>query len=226
MASKVSDARDNRVANLSESAHNDFVVTTSDVEEACARLLAARPLASADAGEELRDKVREAVAGATAAAQVIKQTQAQKQAFVVDDNDADKDDKLEVEEDVQVDAAWRDLHSLLCANAKAIKRQLEENRLSDAERAAAEAELRRLEERRRMLEELARLEASARAAAEAELQRERKRQAVIAKLRSIGTCEMGFAWLVANGGFRCAGGSHFVTFGQLGVSEKEARSIF
>jgi AAA+ superfamily predicted ATPase len=225
LASKIADARDNRVAHLPDEAAPDAIIERLDVEEACERLIEARPKKTAD---KPRDPEAVAVAFADALAprfkQAYKQKEVQQQPSV--DEDADVDDKVEEDEDVQVEPEWQDLYAQLGANAKEIARLLAEKELDEAERAAAEKELRRLAELRRKLEELARLEAAARAAAEAELQRERKRQAVVAKLRAMGTCEQGFAWIAQGGGFRCAGGSHFVSFAQVGVSEQEARSMF
>jgi SpoVK/Ycf46/Vps4 family AAA+-type ATPase len=82
-----------------------------------------------------------------------------------------------------------------------IKRKLEEERLREA---AARAE------RARKLAEL-------RAREEAEkLERQREAQAQ-AKLRCMGVCPVGFRWIKQAGGYRCAGGAHFVTDSQLGL---------
>lgn len=37
------------------------------------------------------------------------------------------------------------------------------------------------------------------------------------KLRTMGVCVAGFRWIKQGGGYRCAGGSHFVSDGQLGM---------
>jgi hypothetical protein len=221
MASKVTDARDNRVALLPDNVQHDAVIERLDVEEACERLIDARPKALA-----AKRAAVEAVALAGATRPWSNQMHVQKKARRASDDNADEDEAEDEEAVEQVDSEWRDLYAQLGANAKEIARRMAEEQLSDAERAAAEAELRHLAELRRKLEEMARLEAEARAAAEAQMQRERKRQAVIAKLRAMGTCEMGYAWHPVSGGFRCAGGSHWVPYGQVGVSEQEARSIF
>ena len=62
----------------------------------------------------------------------------------------------------------------------------------DRLRAAAEAEMARI--------------------AEEKAQEERKQQ----KLRQMGVCVAGFQWIKQAGGYRCAGGSHFVSEAQLG----------
>ncbi len=38
------------------------------------------------------------------------------------------------------------------------------------------------------------------------------------KLETMGLCPMGYRWIKQAGGYRCAGGSHFVPDGQLGGS--------
>jgi AAA+ superfamily predicted ATPase len=239
LTKKVIDARLNRVARLPEGVTvTDRVVELCDIEEACRRLLAARPPKAA-ANHKHGGIPEQAAAAATttaaAAAPRPKQTQAPKPALRLKQTQAPKpapavatdvDDKVAEDDDKEVVAEWQDLYKQLGANAKDINRLLKEKKLDEAERAAAEKELRRLAELRRKLEELARLEAAARAAAEAALQRERKRQAVVAKLRAMGTCEMGYCWIAQGGGFRCAGGSHFVSYGHVDVSEQEARSMF
>lgn len=54
--------------------------------------------------------------------------------------------------------------------------------------------------------------------ARAEVERARKEEArVQAKLREIGVCVAGFRWIKQAGGYRCAGGTHFVTDGELGI---------
>jgi hypothetical protein len=39
----------------------------------------------------------------------------------------------------------------------------------------------------------------------------RQREAVLVRVQMIGKCCMGFAWIKTEGGYRCAGGSHFVS---------------
>ena len=82
-----------------------------------------------------------------------------------------------------------------------IMKKLEEERLREAaaraERARKAAELKAREEAERL-----------------ERQREAKAQA---KLQTMGVCVMGYRWIKQSNGYRCAGGSHFVTNTQLGL---------
>ena len=119
-----------------------------------------------------------------------------------------------------------------------MKTQIEHTRKLALERALAaamenvekqrEAERQRAIELQRQLEEARRREAEVRAAREraaAELKRKQleeaerqKQEAVVQqKLRNIGICPAGFEWIKQTGGYRCAGGTHFVTDAQLGL---------
>ncbi|KAF8915627.1 P-loop containing nucleoside triphosphate hydrolase protein [Mucidula mucida] len=50
------------------------------------------------------------------------------------------------------------------------------------------------------------------------LEKQRKEEVrVQTRLREMGTCVMGFAWIKQASGYRCAGGTHFVSNGQLGI---------
>ena len=88
--------------------------------------------------------------------------------------------------------------------------------------AAERAEFQRKMEEARVRELMARAEA-ARKAAELEKKRqaelaERKRESMAqAKLRAMGVCVAGFRWIKQNSGYRCAGGSHWVSDSQLGL---------
>lgn len=97
-----------------------------------------------------------------------------------------------------------------------------EAKLARRARAAADAEVkRRLEEERLKLIAIA-IEEGRRAKEFAERRRkemEAKAQEEKAqqKLRSMGVCPAGFHWIKQTSGYRCAGGSHFVTNAQLGM---------
>lgn len=68
----------------------------------------------------------------------------------------------------------------------------------ELERRKQEAVAREIEARRKAFEEA-----------------RRKEQANQAKLRSMGVCVMGYKWIKSSGGYRCAGGSHWVSDAQL-----------
>jgi len=71
--------------------------------------------------------------------------------------------------------------------------------------------LRREIQRRKYLEELERLEQEKKRAEE----ERKKEQAAQRKLKHMGVCVAGFRWIKQRGGYRCAGGSHFVSDTQL-----------
>ena len=82
------------------------------------------------------------------------------------------------------------------------KRRHEEARLQhELERRAREADLEALQRRRQAEEE----------------QRRKEREAQ-KKLREMGVCCAGFRWIKQAEGYRCAGGSHFVSDAQLGIA--------
>ncbi|KAL9639722.1 MAG: hypothetical protein Q9204_000975 [Flavoplaca sp. TL-2023a] len=84
----------------------------------------------------------------------------------------------------------------------------------DAERE----EFKRRHEQARLAEQRARMERE-RINAELEKIKVQKEKEVKAqrKLSEMGVCVMGFRWIKQTGGYRCAGGSHFVTERQLGL---------
>ncbi|KAF5857988.1 hypothetical protein ETB97_004987 [Aspergillus alliaceus] len=87
------------------------------------------------------------------------------------------------------------------ANDSAIKRAYEKERLHrEIERRAQEEELERLRKKKAQIEEQRRKEA--------QTQR---------KLRQMGVCVMGYRWIKQSGGYRCAGGSHWVSDAQLDI---------
>ncbi|EFI27390.1 CbxX/CfqX family protein [Coprinopsis cinerea okayama7 len=116
------------------------------------------------------------------------------------------------------------------------KKAVEEKKKRDAERkaeelarqiAAAEDQARRAElERQRIaaIEKAARLAEEARRIAEqlkreqqAAAERARKEQIAQQKLRTMGVCPANYRWIPTDGGYRCAGGSHFASNAELGL---------
>lgn len=95
--------------------------------------------------------------------------------------------------------------------------------LKAAADAAADAESKRRHEEARLKREL---ERRARDAELAEIERkrkekeaEKKREALAQKkLRDLGVCPVGYRWIKQTQGYRCAGGSHFVSDAQLGLA--------
>lgn len=86
------------------------------------------------------------------------------------------------------------------ADDEAKKRHEQERLRHELERRAQEEKLEQLMKKR-----------------EAEEQRRRKEQEAQKKLRQMGVCPAGFRWIKQANGYRCAGGSHFVPNGQLGI---------
>ncbi|CAK0788469.1 unnamed protein product [Prorocentrum cordatum] len=113
--------------------------------------------------------------------------------------------------------------------AEELRRLDEERERAEAEYAAEQDRLRMIAEEEARQEALrrareaheARLRAAQRAREEAEARRreeERRRQAVQERLRQISPCPAGFTWYKSGGGWRCGGGSHFVSDAELGRS--------
>ena len=120
----------------------------------------------------------------------------------------------------------------------ALKKKKEEARRKEEELAARKRELEEQEkrardeaERERLRKEYEKQKAKelaakrARALAERQLrermqqEEERKRQEaqIQQKLRSMGVCVAGYEWLPIGGGYRCAGGTHFISNARLGI---------
>lgn len=118
------------------------------------------------------------------------------------------------------DAVWeqleRDKHAWVARERQyeCQKKEKEEERqrikdLIRAEKAAAEEEERRLIEQQRVAAEMERRRKDAELAA---LEEQRKRErATQSKLMTIGPCPAGFTWIKGDGGYRCAGGSHWLS---------------
>lgn len=97
----------------------------------------------------------------------------------------------------------------LAREEEARKRKDDEERLRlERERIQRELERRAMEKH---LEDL-------RKKREAEEAARRKDMQAQMKLRQLGVCVAGFRWIKQDGGYRCAGGYHFVSDAQLGIS--------
>jgi len=132
---------------------------------------------------------------------------------------------LKVKRDPGVsDAVWeqleRDKHALIAREQEYKQRQKEkqqeEQRIKDlirAEKAAAQDEERRRLEKARIEAELRRRQRDAEMAA-IERQRAVERE-MQKKIRMMGPCPMGFRWIKGSGGYRCAGGSHWLSDAQI-----------
>jgi hypothetical protein len=98
------------------------------------------------------------------------------------------------------------------------EKQKQEQQIKDlirAEKAAANDRERREAEQKRITAELQRRRRDAELAAiEEQRTRERKAQR---KLRELGPCPAGYMWIKQSVGYRCAGGSHFLSDSQLGL---------
>jgi Ni/Co efflux regulator RcnB len=123
------------------------------------------------------------------------------------------------------DAVWkqleRDKHAMV-AREKEFRRKQEEKRQEEqriADLKQAEQQAKDDEEKRRLEAERIQAELERRRNEEilAEIERQRemekKRQQ---RLRELGPCPAGFQWIKQMGGYRCAGGSHWLNDGQLG----------
>jgi transposase len=121
-------------------------------------------------------------------------------------------------EDVTDDQEKRETTQEMDRMCVEVEERLREEQDESHKQAIGE-ELRRLEELRLQLEQ-----------AKAEqrrklLERERKRQALMQKLARIGLCPAGYVWIREGSGFRCGGGSHFVTFAQLDLTADDAKEL-
>ena len=99
------------------------------------------------------------------------------------------------------------------------RRLQEDKEMDDRHRKAIEDKLERIE---RLKREAARMiEAERRLL----MVLERKRQEIKRRLASIGICPAGYAWRQEGSGFRCSGGSHVVSFGQLGLLSQNVNEM-
>jgi len=122
----------------------------------------------------------------------------------------------------QQEAALTALHELegkiaAEAGAKAEALRVEQTKIQ----AQALSALKKCEEERiKMLEARAQRELILKELERREIverDRIKKEQQVQAKLRQLGVCSAGFRWTKQSGGYRCSGGFHWVTDGELGM---------
>lgn len=96
-------------------------------------------------------------------------------------------------------------------------RQKAEQEKREEERRRALAELARKEaEAKRVRDEQQRLERERSARQEAERKAKELEERRQSKVRQIGLCEAGYAWYKVAGGYRCKGGTHYVSDQQIG----------
>ncbi|KAF9004594.1 P-loop containing nucleoside triphosphate hydrolase protein [Cyathus striatus] len=99
-------------------------------------------------------------------------------------------------------------------------REMEE-KVKEEKRKEAEirAHIQKLEQRKKREREQAALEELKRKQEAARLKELAKKQEAMVqqKLRDMGVCEVGYQWIPTEGGYRCAGGWHFVSNNQLGI---------
>lgn len=96
---------------------------------------------------------------------------------------------------------------------QAVQQDQDQAALQEAKRLREEARLEH-EEERRALEELVEEIERKRRAEEEERRKEAQAQQ---KLREMGVCPVGYRWIKQASGYRCAGGSHFVSEAELGL---------
>ncbi|PBK99912.1 hypothetical protein ARMGADRAFT_523274 [Armillaria gallica] len=141
--------------------------------------------------------------------------------------------QLQMDKAAEIEAAKRleeDIRKAEEAKAEAVRKEAEEQeRTRQLELAAArerdfvkQQELKRQREAQRLKElrareERERREAELRARREAEEKARKEDQKAQAKLRQMGVCDAGFRWIKQGHGYRCAGGYHFVSSGELGL---------
>ncbi|KAK5072925.1 hypothetical protein LTR64_000665 [Lithohypha guttulata] len=144
-----------------------------------------------------------------------------------DERDAGVSDA--VWQQLQADKAAQDLREaeVVAALASEAKRIEELSRwaaqaIAEATEVALKAseddEARRQTELQRIRAAQAKRDADAIIAREAKLREAQRQEAQVQqKLRQIGVCSQGFKWIKQTGGYRCAGGSHWVTDARLGL---------
>ena len=102
------------------------------------------------------------------------------------------------------------------AEQEALQKRIADSAAAEANEARRRFEQARIEHeraRRKREEELAEMDRKRKE----EEERKRKEVEAQTKLRHMGVCPVGYRWVKQSGGYRCAGGSHFVDDAQLGM---------
>lgn len=124
-------------------------------------------------------------------------------------------DKADVRDQGVSDADWVELQQA----KEAEKRHIEQSKAEEEERLRAEAKFEAQLRAKQLAEE-----AYQKAMEELQRQRElaaeeqRRKEIIKQKLRAIGNCPAGYVWHKVGAGWRCAGGSHFVSDAELNRS--------
>jgi hypothetical protein len=124
----------------------------------------------------------------------------------------------QLEQDKQAEKEAESLYQTLIENENTAEKELQELPEPPEDDSDPDHEAKREHERRR-LEELrrrARLEELRREREEKEKAR-REEQRIQQKLRQMGVCVAGFRWIKQASGYRCAGGSHYISNEALGI---------
>lgn len=109
---------------------------------------------------------------------------------------------LEAEKKAEKEAAeLRETQAKNEAEAHELLRLREEARIREMEAKAERERIRREWERKKQEEQ----------------ERKKKEELAQSRLRQMGVCVAGFRWIKQSGGYRCAGGSHWVDDSQLGI---------
>jgi len=120
----------------------------------------------------------------------------------------DKEEECRIAEEEEKEAIAEAAEALVQA-----LRAKDEAEAQELGRKREQARIRELEaktEKERIVRELQKRQ-------EEEMERKRKEQQAQTKLRQMGVCPVGFRWIKQSGGYRCAGGAHWVTDAQLSL---------
>ncbi|KAL4912229.1 P-loop containing nucleoside triphosphate hydrolase protein [Aspergillus aurantiobrunneus] len=125
---------------------------------------------------------------------------------------------MQLQEDKNAAETMETQYRTLLDEERAIEKEVTELSKPPADNSDPDDEAKRQHEQRRLeeLKKRAKLE-ELRKKREAEEEARRKEQQVQQKLKHMGVCVAGFRWIKQASGYRCAGGSHYVSNEALGV---------